>query len=59
MKDKIIQWFVRLIRLDMEYFMMENEENHRCSEIYTAKITDSDKKQQNNMEEKGKNYELQ
>ena len=54
-----MQWFVRLIKLDMEYFMMENKENHKCSEIYTAKITDSDKKQQNNMEEKGNNYELQ
>ena len=59
MKDKIIQWFVRLIRLDMEYFMMENKENHICSEIYTDKITNSEKKQQNNMEEKGNSYELQ
>ena len=38
-----MQWFVRLIRLDMEYFMLENKERHRCSEIYTTKIIDSDK----------------
>lgn len=59
MKDKIMQWFVRLIRLDMEYFMLENKEKHRCSEIYTTKITDSDKKQRNNVKEKGNSYELQ
>lgn len=43
MKDKIMQWFVRLIRLDMGYFMLENEERHRCSKIYITKTTDSDK----------------
>ena len=42
-RDIIMQWFVRLIRLDMEYFMLENKERHRCSEIYTTKIIDSDK----------------
>lgn len=44
MKDKIMQWFVRLIRLDMEYFMTENKEKYGCSGIYNAKTTDSDKK---------------
>lgn len=43
MKNKIIQWFVRLVRLDIGYFMGENKERHRCSKIYTTKTTDSDK----------------
>ena len=43
MKDKIMQWFVRLIRLDMGYVMLENEERHRCYKIYITKTTDSDK----------------
>ena len=42
-RDIIMQWFVRLIRLDMEYFMLENKERHRCSKIYITKIIDSDK----------------
>ena len=36
MKDKIMQWFVRLIRLDMGYVMLENEERHRCYKIYNS-----------------------
>ena len=43
MKDKIMQWFVRLIRLDMGYFIFENKERNRCFKIYITKTTDSDK----------------
>lgn len=43
MKDKIMQWFVRLIRLDMGYFIFENKERNRCFKIYITKTTDIDK----------------
>ena len=43
MKDKIMQWFVRLISLDMGYFIFENKERNRCFKIYITKTTDSDK----------------
>ena len=37
MKNKIMQWFVRLVRFDMGYFMGENKERQWCEADQRAK----------------------